>query len=504
MLCPHLVNNTCDFASQLAEQPVTPHETACAFCTEKCEPSQSVNRVTVSIAIASLPGASPRRSELLHSYGHLLPTAEPRPDNAARLAAILNASGPGSQLWRLLKSIGVKHKTDCGCLSYAEQMNAWGVEGCRARRAEIVAWMEKGAKEYGWSTVLTAAWKTITTGLVFSINPLDRYGSLLDEAIRQAETFAAATPPPRQKLILKCTLCPGDLLTMTAALHALHATYPGEYETDVRTKHPAIWTANPLVTPISDKDKTARVLDMHYPSVHRCNQENAPFLAGYTEYLGEQIGRPLRLRTSRPHVFLTPEEAARPRSKLWPGAPDLSKPYWIVNAGIKRDYTAKAWPMEYFQEVIDRTKDRVNWVQIGLKKDLHRSLRGVINLVDDGGPPMRETIILARHATGGLGPVTFLQHLLAAWEKPYLCVAGGREPSTWIQYPLQQTFHTIGQLDCCRPFSCWRARVVPLKDGNDKDKSLCQYPVTDLERPAPKCLTMIRPSEVVTVLERYL
>ena len=38
-----------------------------------------------------------------------------------------------------------------------------------------------------------------------------------------------------QKLILRSNLCPGDILTMTAAVESLHLTHPDEYATDVRT-----------------------------------------------------------------------------------------------------------------------------------------------------------------------------------------------------------------------------------------------------------------------------
>jgi len=263
------------------------------------------------------------------------------------------------------------------------------------------------------------------------------------------------------------------------------------------------------VTPIRGDDEFgAQQIDMHYPSINRCNQESIPFLAGYTEYLGEQLRRQLRLKTNRPHLYLTDQESARPLSQLWPGATDLavaagSRPIWLVVAGLKNDYTCKGWPLEYYQEVIDRTSNRICWVQIGLREHNHPELRGVVSLLDSG-PPMRETILLAHRAVGGLGPVTFLQHLMAAWQRPYICIVGGREPATWVQYPYQHTLHTVGQLDCCRPHSCWRARVVPLGDGDAKDKSLCQYPVTEgLARPAAKCMAMIRPEEVLQILERY-
>ena len=255
-----------------------------------------------------------------------------------------------------------------------------------------------------------------------------------------------------------------------------------------------------------------KIVDMHYPSIGRCNEESIPFLGGYTEYLSQQIERPLRLRVNRPYVYLSAEEKARPLAALWKGAPNLQslaagRPIWVVDAGTKNDYTIKGWPVEFYQDVIDRTADAICWVQVGLKKDLHPRLRNVVNLIDDtpSGPPMRETIILASRAAGGLGPVTFFQHLFAAFQRPYICLVGGREPATWVQYPHQHTLHTVGQLDCCREKSCWKARVVPLNDGNEKDKSLCQDPVTEgLERPAAKCMAMIGPTEVVTILERLV
>jgi hypothetical protein len=197
-----------------------------------------------------------------------------------------------------------------------------------------------------------------------------------------------SAPPPSnaQRLILQTGLCPGDLLTLTAAIESLHATYPGQYATDVRTNHAAIWTANPRISPTPDDTPGIRRIEMHYPSINRCNQVAAPFLAGYAEYLSQQLGRPLGLTTNRPHLYLTPEEAARPRSQLWPGAPDFSEPLWIVKAGIKSDYTCKQWPVEHYQKVIDKTAGQVRWVQVGLQADNHPRLRGVTSLVDLGLP----------------------------------------------------------------------------------------------------------------------
>jgi len=533
IVCEHLRDNTCHLADRLAGG----HSTAataesCAVCDQQSEP-RALNSVTVSLAVSGL-GRAGRKDEaaaLLASHGHLLQRVAAAPSTSAqeRLQAILAGHGVGSQLWKLLGSLGIEHKTTCTCLSLAERMNALGPSGCREKSAELLEQMRKNQEQYDWTTWLKAGTLAVVTGLAFRLNPLDPLPGLLDEAIRLAELAGAGVaddstgasktqPQPPQgipKLILRCNLCPGDILTLTAAVESLHQTYPGQYLTDVRTPHREIWQHNPRLTPIADDDPAARI-EMHYPSINRCNQEARPFLGAYTEYLAEQLGRPLGLKVNRPFVYLSAEERAWPWARIhpmlaWLDQPsgDGARPLWIIDAGVKPDYTTKQWPIEYYQDVVDRTRDRITWLQVGLRrKHLHTTLCNVIDLTDTG-PPMREMIVLASRIAGGLGPITFFQHLLAAHQKPYVCLAGGREPATWIQYPYQHTLHTVGQLDCCRPNSCWKARVVKLSDGDKKDENLCRDPVTSLDhadellaRPVGRCMLQIKPHEVLHLLER--
>jgi hypothetical protein len=67
------------------------------------------------------------------------------------------------------------------------KMNRWGVDGCREHRAEIIAHLKAAYQETSWADFATASAKAIASGLAFSINPLDPFGSLVDEAIRRAE-----------------------------------------------------------------------------------------------------------------------------------------------------------------------------------------------------------------------------------------------------------------------------------------------------------------------------
>lgn len=305
-----------------------------------------------------------------------------------------------------------------------------------------------------------------------------------------------------KKLILCANLCPGDILTMTAAVESLHSTYPGEYETDVRTSAAELWQHNPRITKIDDDDPDADKIELKYPAINRSNQEHIPFLAGYTEDLGTKIGRPLSLKVNRPCLYLSDDEKTWIDQVRHHFTDGRKIPFWLINAGIKNDYTAKAWPIEYFQEVVNCTVGRIQWVQVGAKEHNHPKLEGAIDL--RGKTDHRQLIRLAWHSCGGLGPVTYLQHLCAAWEKPYICLVGGREPATWVHYPLQHTLHTIGTLACCRASACWKSRIVQAGDTSNKDQSLCEWPVFGLLRPVARCMASIRPQEVISILERVL
>lgn len=297
------------------------------------------------------------------------------------------------------------------------------------------------------------------------------------------------------KLILQNHQCPGDVMAMTAAVESLHRTYPGEYQTDCRTTAWEIWAHNPHVTEICSDDPLARVIEMHYPGIQRSNAEPLHMIDAYTSYLAEQIGRPLMTKVNRPMIYLSDQEKGWVNQVREQFTDGRNINYWIINAGSKSDFPAKQWPVESFQEVVDRTRGKIQWVQIGAAEHNHPALDGVMDL--RGKTDTRQLIRLTYHAQGGLGPITFLMHLMAAHRKPYVCLAGGREPVQWIAYPTQHTLHTIGGLSCCKQSACWKSKVL-----DDQNGSVCEKPVYGLKRPVAKCMTYITANEVIQVLER--
>jgi SAM-dependent methyltransferase len=110
----------------------------------------------------------------------------------------------------LLSSLGIEHRDDCQCLAWAERMNAWGPAGCRQQRAAISAHMRDSARGYGWGDLTKAAAKAVTTGLALRLNPLDLYGSLLDESIRRTEAAPATPKPEAAPIDILLPLGPGS------------------------------------------------------------------------------------------------------------------------------------------------------------------------------------------------------------------------------------------------------------------------------------------------------
>lgn len=306
--------------------------------------------------------------------------------------------------------------------------------------------------------------------------------------------------PDPIKLILHCPLSPGDVMTLTAAIESLHAAYPGEYLTDVRTTAPEIWDHNPHITKIADGDRDAMRLHMEYPQIHHSSERAINFLGCYTEYLSAVLKRPIPLITNRPHLYLSDEE------KGWMTMPQehyhggRRVPYAIVVAGTKNDYTTKQWPVEHFQAVVDATLGKWQWVQIGDDGHDHPRLKNVIDLVGKTNHRMLHRLVY--HCQAGIGPVTYLLHLCAAFEKPYVYLAGGREPVTWISYPRCHVLHTMGALPCCQT-PCWRSRVIKLGDGDSKDAHLCDRPIVGITKPAAQCMAMIKPEQAISILGMY-
>jgi len=314
-----------------------------------------------------------------------------------------------------------------------------------------------------------------------------------------------------QKLILRNFQSPGDLVMMLYAITSLHRTYPGEYVTDVRSAAPGIFEYNPIITPIKSGELGAQTIDMHYPHINSSNTHPHRFSTAFTAFLAEKLARPISPTEFAGVIPISAEEQSWFSSVREQLGRDV--PYWILNAGHKSDFTAKAWDFTRYQEVVTRFPD-IWFVQIGSPEHIHPELKGA-NLIDmRGKTDTRQLIRLIYNSFGVISGVSLPMHLAYAIpanprfgrrSRANITIAGGREPAHWEAGPAHQYIHTCGMLSCCDLGGCWKSRVVPLNDGDTKkDSSLCVAPI---QLPSGqwigKCMDMITVDDVAAHIKRY-
>jgi ADP-heptose:LPS heptosyltransferase len=307
-----------------------------------------------------------------------------------------------------------------------------------------------------------------------------------------------------RKVLFRCMFPPGAVVMLTGAVRDLHLAFPGRFLTDVRTRAPALWLNNPWITPLEQDDPEVRIIDCDYPLIHRSNSVPYHFMHAFIEHLSDRLGVSFGPTRHGGDVHISPQEAELMSQVEESTARET--PFWIIAPGWNSKFTVKHWSVARYQEVVDAFRGRLLFVQVGHSSPNSPRLSRVLDLA--GQTNLRQLIRLIYHSQGVLCPVNLVMHLSAAvrtksgdYRRPSVVVAGGREPPQWEAYPHHQYLHTVGALSCCANGGCWRARTFALSDGTayDRPNRLC----VDLVGKLPRCMHMIRSTDVVKAIERY-
>lgn len=116
-------------------------EDACTACLA-CERPQTLNRVTASIGlhVAKTHCDAQRFAEVRSKLSPAIAVDKGKP---------APASGPGTELKKLLSRLGIRERADCGCKSHAREMDHRGVDWCRENIDTIVGWLREEAGKQG-------------------------------------------------------------------------------------------------------------------------------------------------------------------------------------------------------------------------------------------------------------------------------------------------------------------------------------------------------------------
>ena len=147
-------------------------------------PAYKINAYRQSWGLDSVPDEELNRN-LVESIKQRVASIKER--RSARPPRPRKSKGPGTELSRLLSSLGIKPRADCSCNLLIKTMDSLGPEGCRQNKEKLLKLMQKNQDKYGWGSYLRAGFNAVRTGWVFKLNPLNPLPGLFDEAIRLAE-----------------------------------------------------------------------------------------------------------------------------------------------------------------------------------------------------------------------------------------------------------------------------------------------------------------------------
>ena len=319
-----------------------------------------------------------------------------------------------------------------------------------------------------------------------------------------------------ENLLLRLSQAPGDTIVLTAAVRDLALQYPDRFAISVDTHAGSVWQNNPYVVPAGP---ATRVLDLKYGSQMRRAHGGVQmhFLQAFYNLLNAQLVTDIQMTEPKPDIHLTSADTIDLGiSSL--GINSLGK-YWVLFPGWKSDMPTKAWAPSRWQAVVDVLDGwGLSCVQVGATSKGHSNpeLLGVTNLV--GRTNLRQLFRLIADSAGVICGVTSGMHMAAAFDKPCISIAGGREAWWWEAYVNQNTgfgaangkvrvphrfLHTQGLLTCCERSGCCRRKTNSTQTQNPRDVCLQMQDFQGSHLPA--CMGYIEPSDVVDgVLSYYL
>jgi len=170
--------------------------------------------------------------------------------------------------------------------------------------------------------------------------------------------------------------------------------------------------------------------------------------------------------------------------------PIIQGPYWVIIIGGEPGWTAKMYPADRWQKVIDSLPD-IQFVQLGMSGHPYPHLKNVTDYIgktEDRHTGIRDLFNIFRHAQGSVGLVSMHMHLSAVFNNACVVVAGAREPAWFTHYFGHQYLQTNGVLPCAIQSACWKCDVKGCKDQTDG---------------VPKCVDVIQPEDIVRAIMRY-
>ena len=319
--------------------------------------------------------------------------------------------------------------------------------------------------------------------------------------------------PTPESIVLTHGCAPGDITCLTALPRDIALAYPDRYDIHIATNCKTLWANNPYIAGNHGKPPSGmRQVHLNYGRlISEANRKKLHFITAFHRDFEKRHGHPVPCLHAKGDLHLDEWHYANP---------PMADRYWILVPGHKSDFTTKAWSAVRWQQLANRLRaEGIKLVKCGAEHrgNTNPPVDGCLDLV--GETNLRDILWLIYHADGVICPITCFMHMAAAFERPCVCIAGGREHWWWEAYvnvdgvenfgPYAQSvrvphrfLHTQGLLDCCKDRGCWKNKIHHTQ--KDKHKSYCKRPVDDgYGQKIPDCLKMITVEHVVEAVMSY-
>jgi len=262
----------------------------------------------------------------------------------------------------------------------------------------------------------------------------------------------------------------GDQVCMSAAVKALKKQKG--YKVIVFSSYPEIFYNNPNVYKNVDirnypnflKKMISRLLDISKGGQIENFRFSTKEGKGFEDFMRESKAKislieahskhfkvKLDLKDAKPQIYFSDEEIEEFSKKF-----EFLKDFAIIQPVGKTTYTPnKEWGFEKYQEVVNKTKDKINWVQVGLENE--KLLENVIDLRGKT-ESLRELAFVIKKANFVLANEGLLNHLAAAVGTKSFVVFSGFHPVEIAKYDTTIAIVKNPQVECA---PCWLLEKCP-------------------------------------------
>lgn len=312
----------------------------------------------------------------------------------------------------------------------------------------------------------------------------------------------------------------GDTVCLSALVRDLAMTYPGKYRVQVTGHFSSFWENNPYAHHAAGEGRQGKVIRLGYKDGITAAGRGSKihFLSWFHRDFERKTGIKVPVRLPYGDIHLSASDHFKHFVK---------GRYWVIVAGGKNDMPAKVWYAHRHQEVVDKLLAQgIQCVQAGarMKGQWQPTLQRCHDAVGKTNS-IRHFFSLISRAEGVICGVTGAMHIAAAFQKPCVVIAGGREEPWWegyynarpsnfgphcadVKVP-HKFLHTVGILDCgCGNLKkgCWKDKVVAdaeMRADPNFRRKLCLKVIRREAEPMPECLARITSDHVVEAVMEY-